>query len=51
MTKIRKKVWQNKSNKQKLVTIPSTVDIVAGDFVLIEKEVNMENKNEKNKTI
>jgi len=32
-----KKVWMNKTNGQKLVTIPKDSDIVEGDNVKIEK--------------
>lgn len=35
--KLRRKVWKNKGNNQKLVTIPSGCDIEEGDDVLIEK--------------
>lgn len=35
--KIKARVWENKGNKQKLVTIPKYCDIEAGDEVLIEK--------------
>ncbi len=37
MTKLVKIVWQNKSNKQKCVTIPKSSDIEAGDAVEIRK--------------
>jgi len=36
-TKIIKKVWKNKSNQQKLVTIPKDCDIEEGDYVEINK--------------
>lgn len=35
--KIRRKVWQNKGNKQKLVTIPKDSNIETGDEVWLEK--------------
>ena len=35
--KIIKKVWKNKSNKQKLVTIPKDCEINSGDYVEIKK--------------
>jgi len=31
------KVFQNKSNEQKLITVPSKSDIAKGDYVKIEK--------------
>ena len=31
------KVWKNRSNNQKLVTIPTSSDIEEGDYVLIKK--------------
>jgi len=31
------KVWQNKGNNQKLVTIPKNCDILPGDEVFIQK--------------
>jgi hypothetical protein len=34
---IRGKVWINRSNKQKLVTIPKYCEIQPGDLVRIEK--------------
>jgi len=37
MKKIIQKVWKNKANKQKLVTIPARSKIVAGDYVEIKK--------------
>lgn len=33
------KVWTNKSNKQKLVTIPSREKIKNGDYVTIQRVV------------
>jgi hypothetical protein len=41
--KIKRPVWQNKNNKQKLVTIPAKVPIEAGDEVWITK-AKKENK-------
>jgi len=35
--KIISKVWQNKKNKQKLITIPSKSKIQPGDYVEIKK--------------
>jgi len=35
--KVKRKVWLNKGSNQKLVTIPNSVDIENGDYVLIEK--------------
>ena len=35
--KIKAKVWQNKSNSQKLITIPKYCNIEKGDYVFIEK--------------
>lgn len=35
--KIIQKVWKNKSNQQKLVTIPKDCDIKEGDYVEIRK--------------
>lgn len=35
--KIIQKVWKNKSNKQKLVTIPKDCGIKEGDYVEIKK--------------
>lgn len=32
-----KKVWRNRANNQKLVTIPSTSPIIEGDYVEITK--------------
>ncbi len=34
---MKRKVWQNKFNKQKAVTIPKDSDIEKGDEVWIEK--------------
>ena len=31
------RVWKNKKNKQKLITIPKDSEIVDGDYVKIEK--------------
>ena len=39
MERIIKKVWVNKSNQQKLVTIPKDSDIQEGDYVEIKKVV------------
>lgn len=36
-TKIIRRVYENKSNKQKLVTIPKHSDIKTNDFVSIKK--------------
>ena len=36
--KFKRKVWENKGNNQKLITIPKDCDIVAGDYVWIEKD-------------
>ena len=36
--KLKAKVWQNKGNGQKLVTIPKNCDIVSGDVVWIVAE-------------
>lgn len=35
--KIKRKVWINKHNGQKLVTIPKDANILPGEFVWIEK--------------
>jgi len=35
--RMKRKVWKNKNNNQKLVTIPKDSDIVEGDYVWIEK--------------
>ncbi len=35
--KIKRKVWINKSNGQKLITIPADSNIEKGDYVWIEK--------------
>ena len=35
--KIKRKVWINKHNKQKLVTVPAKSNIEKGDEVWIEK--------------
>ncbi len=35
--RIIKKVWKNKSNQQKLVTIPKDSKIQEGDYVEIKK--------------
>ena len=35
--KVVMKVWKNKQNNQKLVTIPKDCDIQEGDYVKIEK--------------
>ena len=37
MTEIIKKVWKNKANGQKLITIPSRCGIEEGDHVYINK--------------
>lgn len=37
MVNIIQKVWKNKSNNQKLVTIPKNSNIEAGDYVKIKK--------------
>ena len=43
MKRIIKKVWVNKANNQKLVTIPKDSDIKEGDYVSI---ILMEETNE-----
>lgn len=35
--KIKRKVWVNKGNNQKLITIPKDSNIEEGDYVWIEK--------------
>lgn len=35
--RIKRRVWVNKGNGQKLVTVPFDSDIIAGDYVWIEK--------------
>jgi len=35
--RMKRKVWRNKSNNQKLITIPKDSDIEDGDYVWIEK--------------
>ncbi len=35
--KIIVKVWKNKLNNQKLITIPASSDIEEGDYVVIKK--------------
>ena len=40
------KVWQNKSSKQKLVSIPKSSEINDGDYVLIKK-VELEDQDAK----
>jgi hypothetical protein len=35
--RMKRKVWVNKGNKQKLITIPKDSDIEGGDWVWIEK--------------
>jgi len=42
MERIIKRVWLNKSNKQKLVTIPKDSEIHEGDYVEIKKVVEYE---------
>ncbi len=37
MKKIIQKVWKNKTNNQKCVTVPKASDIEKGDYVYIEK--------------
>jgi len=37
---IIQKVWRNKGNNQKLVTIPRNSDIKDGDYVIIKKIEN-----------
>lgn len=39
MKRIIKKVWVNKANSQKLVTIPKDSDIQEGDYIEIKKVV------------
>lgn len=41
--KIIQKVWINKNNKQKLVTIPKKSKIKNGDYVEIRKVYNEDN--------
>lgn len=38
--RVKRKVWINKGNGQKLVTIPFGSDITNGDYVWIEKVKN-----------
>jgi hypothetical protein len=38
MNKIIMKVWKNKNNNQKLITIPKDCDIEEGDYVEIIKK-------------
>ena len=35
--KIKRKVWKNKGNNQKLVTIPKDSNIKEGEYVWVEK--------------
>lgn len=35
--KIIRKVWKNKSNNQKLITIPKNSNIEEGDYVEVKK--------------
>jgi hypothetical protein len=35
--RMKRKVWKNRSNNQKLITIPKDSDIEEGDYVWIEK--------------
>jgi len=35
--KIIRKVWENKKNKQKLITIPNKSQIVPGDYVEVKR--------------
>jgi len=35
--RMKRKVWKNKNNNQKLITIPKDSDITEGDYVWIEK--------------
>ena len=35
--KLKRKVWENKGNGQKLITIPKDCNIVEGDYVWVEK--------------
>ncbi len=39
--RIKRKVWVNKGNGQKLITIPFDSDIESGDYVRIEKVKNV----------
>jgi len=39
--RIKRKVWVNKGNGQKLVTIPFDSDVKSGDEVWIEKVKNV----------
>ena len=48
--KLNRKVWQNKANKQKLVTIPKDCDIEPGDRVWVEKIEPPEKKQWKKNT-
>ena len=45
--RIKRKVWVNKGNGQKLITIPKDSDIEDGDYVWIEKIKEVSDKNEK----
>lgn len=44
---IIQKVWKNKGNNQKLVTIPSKSEIESGDYVKIKKVTGSDNKTNK----
>lgn len=46
---IIRRVWKNKGNEQKLITIPSRSDIKEGDYVRIEK-VGEKDENETQKS-
>jgi hypothetical protein len=46
--KLKRRVWQNKANKQKLVTIPKDCDIEPEDYVWVEKIETSEKKWKKN---
>lgn len=35
--RIKRKVWVNKGNSQKLITVPFDSDIEGGDYVWLEK--------------
>jgi len=37
MARLKMKVWVNKGNNQKLITVPKCCDIKDGDYVWIDK--------------
>jgi hypothetical protein len=47
MVRVIKKVWVNKSNKQKLITIPKDCDIKEGDYVIITLLEDNKSKGER----